>query len=203
MLNKVILQGNVGRIPTIKLTQSGRIIASFFLATNTYLKSRSRENGETEWQKCTEWHQITVFRESTVKWIKDALEQGDPLYVEGKLTYHHWADKYGQYHSTSHIVITNGDGQIVHLRPRHQKHEGTVLGASHSPHLPLNPIPDQEVSKKPDLIKDEKQVPDSSLENSHSTQPCPSELPPETSSPPVEDRLQRVGSEDTQQKENN
>lgn len=111
MLNKVILKGNIGRAPKTWLTQNGRKLATFFLAT-----SASWKDDKGEWQTCTDWHRITVFREATVGWMKDVLKKGDPVYVEGKLTYQNWTDKYGQSRLTPHVVISGREGRLELLR---------------------------------------------------------------------------------------
>ena len=116
MLNKVILMGNVGRSPHIFLTQEGREIANFSLATTVMWKACSREGGEPKWQSATDWHQVTVFRESTVRGIKDLLKRGDRVYVEGKLAYQHWTDKYNRPRITAHVVVSGQDGKVEHLR---------------------------------------------------------------------------------------
>lgn len=110
MLNKVILQGDVGRAPKITLTQEGKEIATFSLATTESWKD---ERGER--QSATDWHRITVFRDSTIRWIKDSLRRGDRVYLEGKLSYHHWTDKYGQTRSTPHVIIAEKEGCLQHL----------------------------------------------------------------------------------------
>ena len=116
MLNRVTLQGNIGRVPSIALTQDGREIASFSVATTQNWKDESGE-----WQSATDWHQITVFRECTIRWIKDILKRGDPVCVEGKLTYQQWTDKYGQPRRTSHVVVVGREGRVECLKPRTQE----------------------------------------------------------------------------------
>ena len=111
MLNKVILKGNVGRAPKVFLTQEGKKIVSFSLATKISWKDKSGE-----WQSTTDWHRVTVFRKSTIRWIKDLLKQGDPVCVEGKLTYQHWIDKYGQPRLTSHVVVSGYGGKVESLK---------------------------------------------------------------------------------------
>ena len=111
MLNKVILRGNIGRAPEIKVTQKGRQIATFFLATHFSWKDE-----DSEWQTHTDWHRISVFRESTIGWIKDTLKKGDMVYVEGKLSNHSWIDKFQQKRFTTHVVIEDFHGRIEHLR---------------------------------------------------------------------------------------
>lgn len=111
MLNKVILTGKVGRAPKFCVTQEGKELVSFSLATSVYWRDEAGE-----WQSATDWHHIAVFRESTIRWLKGVLKRGDPLYVEGKLTYHSWIDKFGQKRLSSHVVITNREGRVEYLR---------------------------------------------------------------------------------------
>ncbi|MBX9620695.1 MAG: single-stranded DNA-binding protein [Alphaproteobacteria bacterium] len=110
-MNKVILTGNLGNDPELYLTQDGREIVTFSLATNHSWKD---ETGE--WQSATDWHQVSVFRESTIRWIKDVLKRGHKVYVEGKLTYQHWTDKFGQKRITPYVVITDREGCIEEVR---------------------------------------------------------------------------------------
>lgn len=109
-MNKVILIGNVSRAPTTCLTQKGKEIATFFVAT-----SHSWKDETGEWQSATDWHRVSVFRESTVRWVKDVLKRGDHVSVEGKLTYQKWTDKFGQPRSTPHIVIARTQGKVEHF----------------------------------------------------------------------------------------
>ena len=112
MLNKVTLSGNVGHTPKLYLTQDGKEMMTFSLATTQCWKACSRKDEKSEWQFVTDWHQITVFQESAIQWMKDMLKQGDPVYVEGKLSYPQWKDKYSPSHFTSHIVVTEKDGGV-------------------------------------------------------------------------------------------
>ena len=110
MQNKVILQGNIGHTPKFYLTQEGKEMATFSLATTQNWKDTTGE-----WQSVTEWHQIAVFRDSTIGWMKTILKRGDTVYVEGKLSYHHWTDRYGQKRLTPHVVISRRDGCVQRL----------------------------------------------------------------------------------------
>lgn len=110
MFNRVILQGNTGRSPRLALTQEGKELLTFSVAT---VQSWKDEAGE--WVSVTDWHHIAIFRESTIRWLKNRLKRGDPVYIEGKLTYHSWIDKYGQKRFTPHVTIAGRDGHIVHF----------------------------------------------------------------------------------------
>lgn len=112
MLNKVTLSGNVERTPKLYLTQDGKEMMTFSLTTTQCWKVCSHEDEKSEWQFVTDWHQITVFQENAIQWMKDMLKAGDPVYVEGKLSYPQWKDKYSSSHFTSHIVVTEKDGGV-------------------------------------------------------------------------------------------
>ena len=154
MLNRVTLQGNIGRVPSIALTQDGREVASFSIATTQNWKDESGE-----WQSATDWHQITVFRESTIRWIKDILKRGDPVYVEGKLTYQQWTDKYGQPRRTSHVVVAGREGRVECFKPRIQEQkplsknpepeEQQILGREEAPLLDSSNDLDDTFSNQP------------------------------------------------------
>ncbi|MDI9640438.1 single-stranded DNA-binding protein [Geitlerinema splendidum] len=109
-MNKVILTGNVSRAPKAYLTHHGKEYTTFFVETTDSWRD---ETGE--WHSATDRHRISVFRESTVRWIKDVLKCGDPVSVEGKLTYQHWTDKFGQSRFTPHVVIARTEGKVEHF----------------------------------------------------------------------------------------
>lgn len=116
MLNRVTLEGNIGLAPRISLTRDGGEMATFSLATSVRWK-----DGTGEWQSVTDWHCVIVFRESTIGWIKDILNRGDTVYVEGKLTYQQWTDTYGQARFTPRVVISAREGRIEVRRSRTQE----------------------------------------------------------------------------------
>lgn len=146
MLNKIILIGNLGRDPEIQTTQDGRQIAKFSLATSSSWRARPRENTEiysatdnaaangsdivthhasfssslslSSSQDQVEWHRIVVFRDTTVRWIKDVLKQGDTVYVEGRLTYYKYQDPQGRSHRISNIAVSGQHGRVEHLRSK-------------------------------------------------------------------------------------
>ncbi len=113
MLNKVFLIGNLGRDPLMEITQNGKQIAKFSLATSSKWKN---ETGQ--WHKHTDWHHVIVFKEITAEWIKDTFKKGDRVYVEGKLIYHSWISKQGDTRRSSQIVVSGNNGQVIHL-PRY------------------------------------------------------------------------------------
>lgn len=154
-MNKVTLQGNAGRDPQVLLTQSGKEIMTFSLATST-----SWKGSDGEWQTHTDWHRVTVFKRSTLSWLKTHLKKGSKIYLEGTLSYHEWKDKYGQSRVTSHVIITGQDGKVIVLDPLYLKEELDV-DVSHSDDR------NRELEERDALIKDfQLSAPDSSVSGS-------------------------------------
>ena len=88
-LNKVMLIGNLGKDPEIRVNQaSGKKVVSFSLAT-----SRRYRDNNGEQKEDTQWHNIVGWGK-----IADVVEQlqirkGTSLYVEGRLTNRSWTDQ--------------------------------------------------------------------------------------------------------------
>jgi len=86
-VNKVILLGNVGKDPEIKVLPSGEPLASFGLATSDRYQDK-----QGAWQEKTEWHNLVAFKR-TAEIVRDYVKKGSKLYVEGKLSTRTWDDK--------------------------------------------------------------------------------------------------------------
>jgi single-strand DNA-binding protein len=98
-LNKVMLIGNVGSDPEIRMTPSGSKVAKVSLATNRTFQDRSGQQ-----QERTEWHRLTFFAR-----LADIVEQwvnkGDRLYVEGRIEYSQTQDDQGGTRYWTDIVV--------------------------------------------------------------------------------------------------
>ena len=132
MINRVILKGNVGNAPQFKKTQEGKDMISFSLATSFNWKGT-----DGEWNKHVDWHRVSVFKASTVRWLKDLLKKGDSIYLEGALRSFEQKKENGLRHMETHVVVTDREGLVEHIR-----------SANHSPlnqtldHQNLDPIPE-------------------------------------------------------------
>ena len=88
-LNKVMLIGNLGKDPEIRVSQiGGRKSVSFSLAT-----SRRYRDNNGEQKEDTQWHNIVGWGK-----VADVVEQlgihkGMSLYVEGRLANRSWTDQ--------------------------------------------------------------------------------------------------------------
>jgi single-strand DNA-binding protein len=78
-LNKVMLLGNLGADPELKMTQGGQAVLKLRLATTeTYLdKNQTR-------QERTEWHSVTMWGKRGEALAK-FLTKGERIFVEGSL----------------------------------------------------------------------------------------------------------------------
>lgn len=146
MVNKVILIGNLGKDPEIRVLESGAKVAKFSIATNENYKDR-----DGNWQTLTEWHDIVAWRSQADK-AEQSLQKGFPVYVEGKLTTRTWQDKEGNNRRTTEVVAN-------YLRS---------LAKSGDSSYQSNPMPD--ASDEPPFVKS-----NNSGEDTGSSQPEPVE----------------------------
>ncbi|MBR5949816.1 MAG: single-stranded DNA-binding protein [Actinomycetaceae bacterium] len=87
-INKVILVGNLGRDPEVRVFQDGGKIATVSIATTEYWTDR--QSGEK--RELTEWHKVT-FSDKLADIVDRFLRKGSCIYVEGKLRTRSWDDK--------------------------------------------------------------------------------------------------------------
>jgi single-strand DNA-binding protein len=98
-LNKVMLIGNVGSDPEIRMTPSGSKVAKFSLATNRTYQDRTGQQ-----QERTDWHRLTFFgRLSDI--VEQWVHKGDRLYVEGRIEYSQTQDDQGGTRYWTDIVV--------------------------------------------------------------------------------------------------
>jgi single-strand DNA-binding protein len=112
MLNQVQLIGFLGADPEVRSLNDGARAAHLRLATTETWRDRdTREKREK-----TEWHRITVWGESTVKFLEDYAAKGSLLYIEGKLQTRKWQDQSGQDRYSTEIMVQQRSGQVKILR---------------------------------------------------------------------------------------
>ena len=87
-VNKVILVGNLGRDPEIKVFPNGDQVANVSLATTD--KWRDKQTGETK--EHTEWHRL-VFNGRLAEIAGQYLRKGSQIYVEGSIRTRKWTDQ--------------------------------------------------------------------------------------------------------------
>ena len=89
-VNKVEIQGFLGRDAEVRAFENGRTLVTMSVATNENYK-----NAKGEWITTTTWHNVTMWKnkkdEST-----DFLKKGELIAVTGKLSTRKYTDKSGQ-----------------------------------------------------------------------------------------------------------
>ena len=125
-LNKVMLIGNLGKDPEIRVNQaSGKKVVSFSLAT-----SRRYRDANGEQKEDTQWHNIVGWGK-----VADVVEQlgirkGTSLYVEGRLTNRSWTDQAsGQKRYVTEVALDT----FQLLTPRNNGTQGNGYGQQQRP----------------------------------------------------------------------
>lgn len=100
-LNKVMLIGNVGIDPDVRVTQGGTSVAFFSLATNQKWKDK---NGDP--QEKVEWHRVKAFGK-LADIVGEYVSKGDALFIEGQIRYSSYTDKEGVERYGTDIMADN------------------------------------------------------------------------------------------------
>jgi len=110
-INKVILIGNLCKDPDIKATKLGKEIANLSVATNEQWKDKT--TGETK--KKTEFHNVVIYQEGIVRFVKQYIKKGDKVYIEGSLQTRKWQDKNDNDRYTTEIILQGYNCQLQAL----------------------------------------------------------------------------------------
>lgn len=97
-VNKVILIGNLGQDPEVRVTGTGQKVANFNIATT----DRWTDKGGQKQEK-TEWHRIVVWGPQAEN-CGQYLAKGRQVYIEGRLQTRQWDDKEGNKRYTTEVV---------------------------------------------------------------------------------------------------
>lgn len=89
-MNKVILLGNVGRDPRMRMVDSSQV-ADFPLATTERRTTRTPDGQEMQLPDLTEWHNIVMWGRAA-EFAEKYIRKGSKLLVEGKLRTRSWED---------------------------------------------------------------------------------------------------------------
>jgi single-strand DNA-binding protein len=98
-LNKIMIIGNVGKDPEIKLINSNTI-ANFSIATSSSWKDKNTGEKKEE----TEWFNIVIYGK-LAEIAGQYVKAGDKLYVEGKLKTRKWTDKDGVEKYKTEVIV--------------------------------------------------------------------------------------------------
>ena len=100
-VNKVIIVGNLGNDPEVRVSGSGACISNISVATSESWKDKN--TGQQ--QEKVEWHRV-VFFNRLAEVVRDYLKKGSKVYIEGKNQTRKWQDNNGQDRYTTEIVAS-------------------------------------------------------------------------------------------------
>lgn len=108
-LNRVMLLGNLGADPELKMTNSGQAVLKMRLATSETYLDRNKVR-----QERTEWHNVVLWGKRAEA-LGKFLTKGSRLFVEGGLRTTSYDDRDGnkRYRTeivASNIILTGGGG---------------------------------------------------------------------------------------------
>ncbi len=112
-VNKVILVGNLGRDPEIKMSGNGSKIAQLTVATSDTWKDKQGQK-----QEKTEWHRVVIFNPGLADVAERYLKKGSKVYLEGALQTRKWTDNAGVDKYTTEVVLGNFRGELTMLDGR-------------------------------------------------------------------------------------
>lgn len=100
-LNRVMLLGNLGADPELKMTNSGQAILKMRVATSESYLDRNRER-----QERTEWHNVVLWGKRAEA-LGKFLAKGSKLFVEGGLRTTSYEDRDGNKRYRTEVVASN------------------------------------------------------------------------------------------------
>lgn len=100
-LNRVMLLGNLGADPELRMTSGGSAVLKARLATSETYLDKSKER-----QERTEWHNVVVWGKRAEA-LGKILRKGDRIYVEGGLRTSSYDDRDGVKRYRTEVVASD------------------------------------------------------------------------------------------------
>jgi single-strand DNA-binding protein len=104
-LNQVQLIGNLGTVPEMKYTSTGKAVATFSMAT-----SRKYNDDNDQLKEETTWHKVIIW-EKLAETCNEHLDKGAAVFVQGRINNRSWEDSAGVKHYASEVVAN----QVIFL----------------------------------------------------------------------------------------
>jgi len=100
-LNRVMLLGNLGQDPELRMTSGGQAVLKLRLATSETYLDRNKVR-----QERTEWHSVVVWGKRAEA-LSKILSKGSRIFVEGGLRTSSYDDKEGHKRYRTEVVANN------------------------------------------------------------------------------------------------
>jgi single-strand DNA-binding protein len=122
-INKVILIGNLGKDPEVRISQDGNQVVNLSLATT----EKWKDKGTGEQKVKTEWHKVVVFNQGLIKIIQLYAKKGSKVYLEGTLQTRKWTDQTGAERYATEVVLSQFNGNFTLLDSYSAKEEPEII----------------------------------------------------------------------------
>lgn len=131
-VNKVIVLGNVGKLPKFHTFENGSKVAALSLATSEKWLDKNKQ-----WQEETQWHRLVVSGFNVQKLEK--VQVGSTVYAEGALKYRKYVDKNNIERVVVEIDVTSLEVISGQAKPQSQK--AVVAQPEQQPQVQAPPAP--------------------------------------------------------------
>ena len=116
-INKVMLLGNLGQDPELRMSRDGNPVVRLNVATH---HARKTDDG---WEEQTDWHRVVVFGNAAEACSKH-LSKGAPVIVQGRIRHREYTDDRGEKRWITEVLTSD----VVFLpRPERQASAGTSV----------------------------------------------------------------------------
>lgn len=88
-MSKIIIIGNVGRDPELRMTPNGRPVCDFSVAVNSKFTEAGEKKEKTDWYRVSCWG-----RQAEI--AQQYIQKGQQVYVEGRFNARQYTTKDGQ-----------------------------------------------------------------------------------------------------------
>jgi single-strand DNA-binding protein len=107
-LSKIIVIGNVGRDPELRMTPTGRPVCEFSIAVNRVTGRAEDRQEQTDWYRVSCWQGLA-------ERAQQMITKGRLVYVEGRFTPRTYTDREGKERFS--LDISANDFQMLDPRP--------------------------------------------------------------------------------------
>ncbi len=124
-INKVILLGRLGADPEIRVSQDGKKIARFSLATSESWKDKNT----SEKKEKTEWHKVVIFSVGLAEIVEKYIKKGSLIYIEGQINTRKYTDQSGLEKYITEIVLQGYNCQLTMVDNRGENFDGNNISS--------------------------------------------------------------------------
>src|SRR5213595_4196761 len=107
-VSKIVIIGNVGRDPELRMTPNGRPVCEFSVAVNRVTGKAEDRQEQTDWYRISCWSTLA-------ERAQQFITKGRLVYVEGRFTPRTYTDREGKERMS--LDISANDFQMLHPRP--------------------------------------------------------------------------------------